>query len=124
MEVFPAPALLILFGLDRGLRYKKKRGIGWTSCRAGLAEYICGLHALRGPALRWKDTPRLEDERGIAYKRIEDQLDAVLCAYLAGLAWLGGGEALEMVGTVSQGYIALPRGAHSLSKGRGGLAKP
>ena len=111
MEVFPAPALLILFRLDRGLRYKKKRRIDWASCRAGLAEYLRMLQVLRGSALKWEDTPRLGSEKGIAYKGIEDQVDAVLCAYLAGLAWLRGEEALEMVGTAQQGYIVLPRQA-------------
>ncbi len=124
MEVFPAPALLILFRLERGLRYKKRRGMDWASCRAGLDEYLRRLQTLRGPALRWKQPPRIGQEKGIDYKRIEDQMDAVLCAYLAGMAWLRGEEALEMVGTVQQGYIVLPRTAHTQGKAPRGLGKP
>ena len=41
-----------------------------------------------------------------AFKALEDRTDAVFCAYVAALAWLGRVEAL---GTLSDGYIVLPR---------------
>lgn len=33
----------------------------------------------------------------------------MLCAYLAGLAWLGGERRMEAIGTIMDGYVAVPR---------------
>ena len=108
MEVFPAPAIVRLFQLDRALIYKKKRGRTWDLCRAGLCSYLTSLAALSDPSLTMAG-PTLGEEKGVALKRIEDQTDAVLCAYLAGLAWLFGEERLEAIGTIDKGYIVVPR---------------
>ena len=51
----------------------------------------------------------VRNESGIAYKALEDRVDAILCAYLAGLGWLFGDQRLEMVGSPQEGYIMLPR---------------
>ena len=40
-----------------------------------------------------------------AFKDLEDRTDAVMCAYVAALAWLG---RAECVGTLAEGYIVLP----------------
>ncbi len=48
-------------------------------------------------------------ERGAAYKAIEDKVDAILCAYLAALAWLYGEARMEMIGTVEGGAVVVPR---------------
>ena len=49
---------------------------------------------------------RVNDEKASAFKRIEDRTDAVMCAYIAALAWLG---KVECVGTLAGGYIVLPK---------------
>jgi predicted RNase H-like nuclease len=44
---------------------------------------------------------------GKAYKAKEDRADALLCAYLGALAGLG---RMEMLGSVAEGHIVVPRG--------------
>lgn len=103
MEVFPAPALYRLFG--RVPRYKKKPARTWESCRAELGAYLDLLTSLKTPCLRFPTTLTVSDQRGVAFKGLEDQIDAVLCAYLAALAWSG---EVESVGTIEGGYVVLP----------------
>ncbi len=120
LEVFPAPAIVMLFGLSSPLRYKKKPRRTWDTCRSELRRYIALLRSLRSPRLLFPDWISVTDERGTAFKALEDRVDAVLCAYLAGLGWLYGNERLEMVGSLQDGYIIVPRQilATSLQKGR------
>jgi predicted RNase H-like nuclease len=105
MEVFPAPARARLFALTSPRPYKKKRHRSWDQCREGLGSYIEDLLSLKDPALTIPDALRVNDEKGVALKSVEDQVDAVLCAYVAALAWLG---KAECVGTLDDGYIVLP----------------
>lgn len=109
MEVFPAPALVTLFQLASSLRYKKKPTRTWDGCRAELSRYVELLQSLRRPQLILPEDLRVTNESGRVYKALEDRVDAILCAYLAGLAWLFGSERLEMVGSLKEGYIVLPR---------------
>ena len=117
MEVFPAPALVRLFALERSLVYKKKRKRSWETCRAGLSSYIESLRSLTAPPLVFDNSLGLNGEKGVAYKRIEDQVDSVLCAYLAALAWLYGNQRLEMIGTIERGYVVVPRATHDCNPG-------
>jgi len=109
MEVFPTAAMVVLFDLKRPLSYKKRRGRSWELCREGLAEYLLRLRALRHPRLAVPSALTISNEIGVAFKRIEDQTDAALCAYLAGLAWLYGDVRMDQVGTLQDGYIVLPK---------------
>ncbi len=108
MEVFPAPAIVTLFQLDSSLRYKKKPRRGWGDCRAELSRYIELLRSLQEPRLELPDIS-VAGERGTAFKALEDRVDAILCAYLAGLGWLFGTDRLEMVGSLQDGYIIVPK---------------
>ena len=114
-EVFPAPALVRLFRLERGLIYKKKSGRSWETCRAGLSSYIERLRCLAGPELAFDPALVVGNSKGVAFKSIEDKVDAILCAYLASLGWLHGGLRLEMIGDLISGYVMLPR-VHSSAK--------
>jgi predicted RNase H-like nuclease len=98
MEVF-------LFGADNVPAFKKKGKRTWEQCRAGLSSYVQRLRGLQEPRLIFSDALRVHSEFGKALKNIEDQVDAVLCAYIAALAWLGKAEA---VGDLQTGYIVLP----------------
>lgn len=109
MEVFPAAAIVELFRLERGLKYKKKPKRSWESCRKELRCLLARFKSLDNPSLEFRTPLRVGDEKGARYKEIEDQADAALCAYLAGLAWLEGDQRLELVGSMDQGYIVLPR---------------
>ena len=111
-EVFPAPALVRLFGLETALTYKKKRHPTWDTCRAGLSSYINQLRQLTSPALTFNTPLVVNGEKGKALKHIEDQADAVMCAYLAALACLYGEERLEMIGTLEEGYVVVPQPAN------------
>jgi predicted RNase H-like nuclease len=108
MEVFPAAALVQLFELKRGLRYKKKPGRSRSSCRRELKRLLNLLEGLRDPRLVLDLS--VSEQRGRAFKDLEDRVDAACCAYLAALAWLHGELRLEQVGSLEQGYVVLPRG--------------
>jgi predicted RNase H-like nuclease len=112
-EVFPAPALVRLFELEKALVYKKKSKRSWETCRAGLSSYLTNLPRLVSPSITMATPLVVNGQHGKAFKHIEDQVDAVTCAYLAALAWLHGEGRLEMIGSLTQGYVVLPRAAHS-----------
>ncbi len=105
MEVFPAAAMVPLFSLTAPLHYKKKRNRTWAQCRHGLESYLEHLRALDKPRLEFPSDLRVGVEAGKAFKELEDRVDAVLCAYVAALAWLG--QAQE-IGCLESGYIVLP----------------
>ena len=114
IEVYPHPAHVVLFGLERRLAYKK----GLVAARrAGLASYQRHLGAYladREPRLAHdaviervlRDDPeRLAGQR---LKRLEDTLDALTCS-LIGLHCLRHGPAgIHVFGTGTDGYIVVP----------------
>lgn len=110
-ECYPHPAQVELFGLARTLKYKKKQQ-PWPVARRAFRRYLDLLLALRAPALHLDPAHRAAlDPRGVsgaAYKAREDELDAIFCAYLAALAPLG---RLEMLGSIADGHIVVPRSA-------------
>ncbi len=110
-EVFPHPAHVSLFGLERILKYKR----GTVDERR--LELIRYQHLLRG--LR-KGSPKLKKTkallqgvdvwnlRGRELKAYEDTLDAVTCAYVASYLWNHGPKAGITYGTLSEGTILVP----------------
>ncbi|GJF08139.1 GTP pyrophosphokinase [Mycolicibacterium cyprinidarum] len=93
IEVYPHPATVALFRLGRTLKYKAKPGRGIAQLRAELLrlmEHIEGL-AQANPSLRVADSEnwaQLRDmaeqaERKSELRRVEDPVDAVMCAYVA-----------------------------------------
>jgi predicted RNase H-like nuclease len=109
-ECYPHPAHVVLFGLTRTLKYKKKRQ-PWDVARAALAEYLARMGSLAAPTIELPaslaEALAPGDSVGRAYKSREDRLDAIFCAYLAALAPRG---RLEMLGSVEEGHIVVPRG--------------
>ena len=93
IEVYPHPATIALFRLGRTLKYKNRPGRTLEEMRAALLELVGHLRSLRTaevPLLLeehggWQDLVRsIEDaERKADLRRAEDQVDAVLCAYIA-----------------------------------------
>jgi predicted RNase H-like nuclease len=117
-ECYPHPAQVVLFHLSRSLKYKRKRQ-GWNEARREFGRYLGFMKALRSPAiaftralLREFDVSRAV---GKEYKRREDRLDALFCAYLAALVPTG---RLEMLGRPREGSIVVPRERRNTS-GRG-----
>ncbi|WP_147262046.1 DUF429 domain-containing protein [Blastococcus sp. TF02A-26] len=109
IEVYPHPALVGLFGLPYRLDYKKgndqRRAPGFRLFVQHL-ESIPELALLSNP--RWAElrqsiaAPRRGD-----LTRVEDELDAIVCAHLAWL-WHHRRTALEVYGDVEVGYIVAP----------------
>jgi predicted RNase H-like nuclease len=112
-EVYPHPAMVRLFGLERIIPYKK----------GAVGEKRCGLDVLRrhlvqltGGTTGWIMSPPLcavleqdlQTLRGAALKRYEDTLDGLFCAYLAWHCWRWGSAANEVFGTLEHGYIVVP----------------
>jgi predicted RNase H-like nuclease len=112
-EVYPHPAHVVLFDLDRIIKYKKGRV---AEKRRGLQKLCQHLKKLVGadpPFLQNEKLKKLlqknvEELRGKSLKQYEDNLDALLCAYLALFYWRWGEEKNEMIGDLKSGYIINP----------------
>lgn len=112
VEVFPHPAMVSLFGLSRTLKYKNK-GQGREPLLAAWAALHGHLRALEGatPTLSGLEAVLNTDVaalRGRALKNHEDQVDAVVCAYVALYAWTWGAARTEVFGTLDGGHILTP----------------
>lgn len=119
-EVYPHPAMIVLFGLERIIRYKKG---SVADKRRGLKQLQALLLTLTrngGALVETDDFRRLCDQdveelAGRALKHYEDSLDAAFCAYLAFHCWLWGDARNEMFGDLEAGYIVVPTVPSSLA---------
>ncbi len=120
LEVYPHPAIVMLFGLTRSLPYKNKRGRDLETLRVAqlrLLSFLEGLSTAE-PALHL-DHPewhaaRESVERAATkatLRRTEDQVDAVVCAYVALLAATRP-EDVRVLGDTQRGYIVTPVTTH------------
>ncbi|APB34188.1 hypothetical protein GlitD10_1862 [Gloeomargarita lithophora Alchichica-D10] len=106
IEVFPHPAMVHLFNLDKILKYKK----------GAIAERCQELNKLRTllltltagePRLKVANLPDIP-EKTSALKSVEDQLDALMCAYVAAYWWYWGEAKNQVLGNEQEGYIVVP----------------
>ncbi|MCU0229214.1 MAG: DUF429 domain-containing protein, partial [Bryobacterales bacterium] len=106
IEVYPHAAMLHLFRLQRILKYKKG---SVPERRAGLQEYRSRLMALpmATPRLRLQSLPEVP-MTGKAIKAVEDQYDALLCAYIGAWWWYWGAARTYVAGNRDEGYIVVP----------------
>jgi predicted RNase H-like nuclease len=128
IEVYPHPALVGLFALPYRVDYKKgataRRLPGFRSL-VRLLESIPELDLAHYP--RWAELLQtLSDPRPGDLDRWEDEVDAILCAHLAWL-WQHRPEALEVYGTLQEGYIVAPpapthRAVRPMSSSAGGAS--
>lgn len=114
IEVYPHPATIVLFGLEKTLKYKKGSFEGRQSELLRLMTLIEGLDTA---------TPRLRVNHNVSWvelrKRVaaatrpgqldrdEDPVDAVICAYTA-LFWYHRPEDVTIYGDFATGYIVTP----------------
>ncbi|MEV0672317.1 bifunctional ribonuclease/(p)ppGpp synthase [Mycobacterium sp. NPDC050441] len=114
IEVYPHPASVVLFGLDKTLKYK--RG-AFGDRQRELLRLMTFIEELDTA------TPRLRANRNVSWvelrKRIEaatrpgqldrdeDPVDALLCAYIA-LYWYHRPEDVTIYGDFASGYIVTP----------------
>ena len=115
IEVYPHPAMVTLFGLPSVLPYKDKAGRDLESLRAafvrlvGHLERVCEEPLELSRSARWRELVNVvssasrKSELGL----IEDEIDAILCAYLA---WLWGRRdpRMRVLGDAATGYIVVP----------------
>ena len=112
-EVYPHPAMLALFHLERTIQYKARPNRSLDSRCSELARlrtYLVGLEQGKPamsspPAVIARDLHAL---RGTALKHYEDLLDAAICAYIAYHAWYWGPAGYQVYGDTAQGYILVP----------------
>ncbi|RYV52960.1 DUF429 domain-containing protein [Pengzhenrongella frigida] len=115
IEVYPHPAMVTLFGLATVLPYKAKPGRDVGSLRAAFIllldhlERTCEDPLQLSRSARWAGLRRAAAtaERKSQLGAIEDEVDAILCAYLA---WLWGRQdrRMRVLGDVTGGYIVIP----------------
>ncbi len=112
IEVFPHPAMVNLFQLSVILKYKK----GNLSIRKAelqrLQDYFQQVLPRLTPALDLGDCPLLQLPPHLTAKQlkaIEDQLDAIFCAYIGAYWWYWGGERNLVLGDHQTGYIIVPQ---------------
>lgn len=107
IEVYPHPAMVGLFGIPERIVYKS----GPTRA-AGFTQLIHHFGSIS--ELRLHENPRWAELASVVaapkpgeLTRIEDELDAILCAHLAWL-WHHKPEVLKVFGSVEDGYIVAP----------------
>src|SRR5690606_8885513 len=93
IEVYPHPATVVLFRLGRTLKYKNKQGRSVQTLRAALLELTGHLESLAtaDPPMSLSGIPAWEElvtrireaGRKSELRVVEDQVDAVVCAYVA-----------------------------------------
>lgn len=114
IEVYPHPATVVLFGLDKTLKYKRgpfadrrRELLKLMTLIEGLDDATPRLRANRSVA--WVELRRRVEaaSRPVQLDRDEDPVDAVLCAYV-GLYWYHRPDDITIYGDVETGYIVTP----------------
>ncbi|SER60594.1 Predicted nuclease (RNAse H fold) [Pedococcus cremeus] len=114
LEVYPHPAMVGLFGLPYTIPYKAKRGRDLASLKAAY-EVLLNAMDRHFPELDLRSSERWAvlranaagAQRKVELERIEDEIDAIVCAHLAWL-WSNRPGALRVYGDVASGYIVAP----------------
>ena len=118
LEVYPHAAHVRLFDLEERIPYKRKSGRRVGFLREQMVAYqgflTCLLERnlpdiLRFPEMGARLAPAATLVRGAALKRLEDELDAITCMYVAFHAWRRGVDGLDVFGSAMDGHIAVPR---------------
>jgi len=109
VEVFPHPATVRLFRLPRILKYKKGRVGDRRIALAQFRQYILEVLPQADPPLKLEASslPPVPTT-GAALKHLEDQLDSLICAYVAAHWWQWGTDRNQVLGDRTTGYIIVP----------------
>ncbi|WP_298891400.1 DUF429 domain-containing protein [uncultured Serinicoccus sp.] len=113
LEVYPHPAMVGLFRLGRILPYKGKRGRTVEVRRTATLELLDRMEDLDHLDVveneRWQQLRRTANNatRPVHLEGIEDEIDAIFCAYL-GWSWRHRRDDLEVYGDIISGYIVAP----------------
>ncbi len=116
IEVFPHPAIVHLFGLTRILKYKKGTLAERRLELIKLRQYILDILPTLEPTLNLSASSLPEiPTTGTALKAVEDQLDSLICGYVAAHWWYWGIERNWVLGDATTGYIVVPAPAKSVN---------
>ncbi|SFS11342.1 Predicted nuclease (RNAse H fold) [Agrococcus baldri] len=123
IEVYPHPAMVGLWELDLILKYKHKTKYPFDFRKREFGRLLDLLD--RDPALRVTELPRWGELCSIAaaatkhgdLNRIEDEVDGIVCAWLAWL-WATSDARLQVYGDVASGYIVAPPAPTHLPRAR------
>lgn len=109
IEIHPHAASIRLFGLERIVKYKRGRRAERSAELGRLRELMLSKLPMLDPplALTLPEIP----EKGPA-KPVEDQIDAVLCAYIAAHWWWWGRARNTVYGSNEEGFIVVPGRTH------------
>jgi predicted RNase H-like nuclease len=128
IEVYPHPATINLFKLDRIIKYKKGKLAERQLELMKLCQYIVDILPSLEPSLnlsfgtgilpvscgtgilpvRGSKLPEIPTSIA-TLKALEDQLDALLCAYIGAHWWYWGIERNLVLGDRTTGYIVIPQ---------------
>jgi predicted RNase H-like nuclease len=124
IEVFPHPATINLFKLDRIIKYKKGKLAERQLELMKLCQYIIDILPNLEPSLNLANI-QTKNPRSSAFicgsnlpeiptriatlKALEDKLDALLCAYIGAHWWYWGRERNVVLGDRTTGYIVIPQ---------------
>ena len=113
IEVFPHPAMVSLFQLNRTLKYKARTARSYELRWHELGQLRDHLVSLRESVPPLHLPPELamlpiKGLRGRRMKGLEDLLDALVCAYIALHAWHQGPRGYAVYGKPAQGSILVP----------------
>ncbi len=115
IEVFPHPATIKLFNLEKILKYKKGKLAQRQAELKKLQNYIDDVLPQLEPSLNLNFSSRkaimtMMSDRlsGKELKTIEDKLDSLICAYVAAHWWYWGETKNMVLGNVKTGYIVVP----------------
>jgi predicted RNase H-like nuclease len=117
IEVYPHPATVVLFRLERTLKYKAKPGRDVARLKSELLRLMDGVEKLARTAVPlhvenhygWAGLRRqvVAAQRKSELRRAEDPVDAVVCAYVALYAHRRPAE-VTIYGDLATGYIVTP----------------
>ena len=113
VEVYPHPAMVSIFGLDRILKYKARRALVREARLAAFERYHALLRSLVTAELALQGAEGLLT-RDLAplgtseLKGHEDRLDGLMCAYVAHYLWRWGMARARVFGSLADGSITSP----------------
>jgi predicted RNase H-like nuclease/ppGpp synthetase/RelA/SpoT-type nucleotidyltranferase len=109
IEVYPHPATIVLFGLPKILRYKAKPGRDLDLLRSELLTLMTLVATVVSTDQTWAGLRHQVEAatRKSELRHAEDQVDAVLCAYLAHFADHRP-DLVTRYGDLETGYIVTP----------------
>lgn len=113
IEVFPHPAIVNLFNLERILKYKKgrlnERRLELTKLQNYLLDILPSLSPPLPPLRLCGSFPSEIPTTGATLKAVEDKLDSLICAYVAAYWWYWGEKRNLVLGDRTTGYIIIPQ---------------